>query len=120
MDCIRLHYYPFMVSLDRCDGSCNAIDDPSGRICVPKKTKSKSLLVLNMTAGVNESKISIKQILCNCRCKYDGRKYSSYQKWNKPNHKFQCKCAKQLSIVYTTYSSICTCERIEIVRLMDV
>ena len=24
----ELHYYPFMVSLERCSGSCNTLDDP--------------------------------------------------------------------------------------------
>ena len=33
-----LRYYPFMVNLDRCTESCNTLDDPSGRICVPNKT----------------------------------------------------------------------------------
>ena len=27
-----LSYYSFMVNLDRCNGSCNTLDDPSGRI----------------------------------------------------------------------------------------
>ena len=31
-----LHYYPFMVNLDRCNGSCNTPDDLSNRICVQK------------------------------------------------------------------------------------
>ena len=31
-------YYPFMVNWDRCNGGCNTIDDPSGRIYVPNKT----------------------------------------------------------------------------------
>ena len=25
--------YPFKVNLDRCNGSCNTLDDPSDRIC---------------------------------------------------------------------------------------
>ena len=29
----ELHYYPFIISLDRCDGSCNTVEDPLGRIC---------------------------------------------------------------------------------------
>ena len=33
----ELHYYPLMVSLD--NGSCNTLDDPSDRICVPNKTE---------------------------------------------------------------------------------
>ena len=31
-----LRYYPFMVNLDRCNGSCNTPDDLSNRICVQK------------------------------------------------------------------------------------
>ena len=31
----ELHYYPFMVSLGRCDGSCNTLDDLLSRILVP-------------------------------------------------------------------------------------
>ena len=33
----ELHYYPFIISLDRCDGSCNTVEDLFGRIYVPKK-----------------------------------------------------------------------------------
>ena len=29
----ELRYYPFMVNLDRCNGSCNTLDDPSERNC---------------------------------------------------------------------------------------
>ena len=32
-----LRYYPFMVNLDRCNGSCNTLANPSGRICAPKQ-----------------------------------------------------------------------------------
>ena len=32
------HYYPFLVKLDRCDGSCNTINDLSNKACVPNKT----------------------------------------------------------------------------------
>ena len=33
---IELKYYQFMISLDKCNGSCNVL---SPKICVPKKTK---------------------------------------------------------------------------------
>ena len=36
-----LRYYAFMVNLDSCHGSCNTLDGPSDRICVPNKNKSK-------------------------------------------------------------------------------
>ena len=52
----ELHYYPFMVSLDRFNGTCNILDDPDGRICVLNKTGDVNLNVFNMTASINEAK----------------------------------------------------------------
>ena len=34
LDLKELHYYPIMVSLNRCNGNCNTLDDLSSRICV--------------------------------------------------------------------------------------
>ena len=31
----EFHYYPFAVKLDRCDGSCNILNDLSNKVCVP-------------------------------------------------------------------------------------
>ena len=50
-----------MVSLDRCSGSCNTLDDPSGRICVQNKIENVNSNVVNMIARKNESK-SLKNI----------------------------------------------------------
>ena len=35
----ELNYYPFTISLDTCNGSCNVFDNVSTKICVPSKTK---------------------------------------------------------------------------------
>ena len=61
------HYYPFMVSLDRCKGSTNTVDDLSSRICVPNN-RNKCIKNINKT--------------CDCKCKFDGRKCVLHQKWN--------------------------------------
>ena len=44
----KLHYYPFMGSSDRCNWSCNTLDDLSGRVYVLNKTKDINLNVFNM------------------------------------------------------------------------
>ena len=41
----ELKYYPFIVSLDKCSGSCNVL---SPKICVLKKTKDINVEVFNM------------------------------------------------------------------------
>ena len=34
---VELNYYPFMISLDKCRGSCNSVDDLSAKTCIPSK-----------------------------------------------------------------------------------
>ena len=52
----EFHYYPFSVKLDRCVGSCNALNDLSNKVCVPNKTEDLNLSVFNTIAGRNKSK----------------------------------------------------------------
>ena len=42
---VELKYYPFMISLDKCNGSCNVL---SPKICVLKETKGINVKVFNM------------------------------------------------------------------------
>ena len=51
---------------------------------------SKQNRRFNMITGINESKTLIKHISCERKCKFDGRKCKSNQKWN--NDKCQCEC----------------------------
>ena len=48
------HYYPFVVKLDRCIGSCNTLNVLSNKVCVPNKREDLDLSVFNMITGVNE------------------------------------------------------------------
>ena len=47
------HYYPYMVTLYRCNGSCITLDDPSGRICVLNITGYRNLNVCGMITKTN-------------------------------------------------------------------
>ena len=71
-----------MVGLDRFDGSCNTIDDPSGRICIRNKTDNVNSNKFNMKTKTNKSKTLIKHNSCNCSCKFLGRKCNLNQKLN--------------------------------------
>ena len=44
---IDLNYYPFMISLDKCNGISNAVDDLPTKLCVPSKTKDANCKVAN-------------------------------------------------------------------------
>ena len=43
-----LCYYPFSVHLERCTESCNTLNDPSSKVCVPNKTEDLHLSVFNI------------------------------------------------------------------------
>ena len=45
-----------------------------------------------MITGKIKSKTLTKDILCECKCKFDGRKCNSNQWWN--NNKCPCECKK--------------------------
>ena len=51
---VEFKYYPFMASLDKSSGSCNAL---SSKICVPSKTKDINVKAFNMITTKNEAKI---------------------------------------------------------------
>ena len=78
----ELHYYPFAVKVDRCVGSCYTLNDLPNKVCVQNKIEDLNIHVFNMITGINESKILTKQISCECKCKFDGRKCNSNQWWN--------------------------------------
>ena len=42
---IELNYYSFMISLDKCNGSCNVLDDLSTKTCASSKTKDVNVKV---------------------------------------------------------------------------
>ena len=89
----EFYYYQFPVKLDKYAESCNTLNDLSNKVCVPNKTEDLNLRVFNIITGINESKTLTKQILCECKYKFDGRKCNLDQWWN--NDKCWCECKKR-------------------------
>ena len=71
----ELQCYPFTVTLDKYFGTCSTFDDLTNKICVPNKTEDLILSVFNMITGINESKTLTKHISCECKRKFDERKF---------------------------------------------
>ena len=68
-----------MVKLDRCVGTCDTLNDLSSKVCVPTKTEDLNLSMISMITGINESKTLTEHISCECKCKFDGKKFNSNQ-----------------------------------------
>ena len=91
----ELHYFQFLISLDRYSGSSNTVDGFSSSFCVTNKTEDVNLNAFNMIK-INEPKQLKNHISSDCKCEFDGRKCNSNQKWNEG----LCWCECKNSIKY--------------------
>ena len=49
---VELNYYSFMISIDKCNGSCNSVDDLFMERCIQRETKDVNAEVFNMIAKI--------------------------------------------------------------------
>ena len=49
-------FYPFSIRVTKCSGSCNNINDPYARSCVPDVAKNINLKVFNSVSWSNQTK----------------------------------------------------------------
>ena len=49
-------FYPFSIKTSKCSGSCNNINDPYPKICVPNVVKDLNVKVFNLMSRTNKTK----------------------------------------------------------------
>ena len=103
---VELKYYPLMISLDKCNGSCNVLYP---KICVPEERKDTSVKVFNIT-NKNETKVMAIHILCDGKCKFNSTTCNSNQKWNSKTCQCECKNYCTCKKDYSSNPSTCICE----------
>ena len=104
---VQLKYYPFMISLDECNESCNVL---SRKICVERKTKDINIKAFNMITNKNEAKTMTKHISCDCKWKFNSATCNSYQKWNNKTCQHECKNHRTCKKDYSWNPSTCIYE----------
>ena len=48
--------YPYIVKTSKCSGSCNNINDPYGKMCIPDVVKNINLKVFNLMLRTKETR----------------------------------------------------------------
>ena len=61
-------FYPYNVLLNKCRGSCNKLDDPIARLCVPNIIKNVNTKVYNFLMRLNETRNVLWHESCKCVC----------------------------------------------------
>ena len=64
-------FYPFNIKTSKCSGSCNNINDPYSKLCVPDVVKNISIKVFNLMSRTNETKYVKWYKTCKCKCGLD-------------------------------------------------
>ena len=83
-------FYLFSIKINKCSGSCNNINNPYAKICVPDTVKDLNVRVFNLMSRTNETRHIKWHETCKCICRLDKVICNSKQRWNE--NKCRCDC----------------------------
>ena len=110
---MRLYFYPFSFKKSKCSGSCNNINNPHAKMCVPDVVENLNVKVFNLMSRTNETRHIKWHETCKCKCRIDASVCNNKQQWN--DDKCQCECKELIDKgardrVYIWNPSNCKCE----------
>ena len=84
-------FYPYSITINKCKGSCNTINDPYARLCVPDTIKSINVKVFNLMSRTNVTRHIEWHKTCKCNYRLDASVCNKRQRWNEDKCRFECK-----------------------------
>ena len=82
-------FFPFSIKTSKCSGSCNNINNPYAKLCVPNAVKNLNVRAFNLMSRTNETTRHIEwHETCKCKCRLDASVCNSKQRWNDD----KCRC----------------------------
>ena len=109
----NLFPHPYSIEVNKCSGSCNNINDPYTKLCIPNVAKNINVKVFNLVSRNNETRHIKWHEICICKCRLDASVCNNKQGWNED--KCRCKCKKLINKgrcekVFIWNPSSCECE----------
>ena len=83
-------FYPYNVLVNKCSGSCDTIDGPMARLCVPNIIKNVNMKVYNFLMKLNETRNVLWHESCKCVCRLNSSVCNSKQIWNSDTCRCDC------------------------------
>ena len=62
-------FYPFIIKVNKCCGSCNSINDTYAKLCIPDVVKNINVKVFNLMSRINETRHLIWHETCKSICR---------------------------------------------------
>ena len=85
----ELVFYPFSIKTSKCSGSCNNINDPYAKICVPDVDENLNMS-RTLMSRTNETRHIKRHETCKCKCRLDASVFNNKQQRN--DDKCRCEC----------------------------
>ena len=107
-------FYPYNVLVNKCSGSCNMLDNPMAKLCVPNIIKRVNMKVYNFLMRLNETHNVLRHESCKCVCQLNPSACNSKQIWNSDT--CSCDCNENFAGMmtcnkgYMCNPSTCACE----------
>ena len=111
-------FYPYSIKVNKCSGSCNDINDPFAKLCVPDFTKNINVKVLNIMARINEKMQIVWHETCKCICKLTSALCNSWQIWNEDKCRYECKedlinkMVRDKGYIWNPSNCACECDKL--------
>ena len=84
-------FYHFSTGISKYSGSCNNINDPYAKMCVPDVVKNLNVKVFNLMSRTNETRHIEWHETCKCKCRLDASVCNNKQRWNEDKCRCECK-----------------------------
>ena len=81
-------FYPYSIAVNKCSGSCDDINNPYTKLCIPDVAKDMNIEVFNLMPRINETSHVSQHETCTCKCRLDASVCK--QCWN--NDQCRCEC----------------------------
>ena len=81
-------FYPFSITIKKCKGNCNTINNPYAKLCVPDTIKNINVKVMSKT---NETRHIEWHKTCKCKCRLDAKVCNNKQRWSEDKCRCECK-----------------------------
>ena len=109
-------FYPYSIKINRCKGSCNTINNPYAKICVPDQIKNTKVKVFNLMSRTNKTRHIKWHKTCKCRCRLDASICNNKQRRN--DDKCRCECKELIDkgmcdkgFIWNPSNCVCECDK---------
>ena len=106
-------FYPFSIKTSKYSGSCNNINDPYAKICVPDVIKDLNVKVFNLMSRTNETRHIKWHETCKCKCRLNASVCNNKQRWSDDKCRCECKELTDKGVCdkgYASNPSNCECD----------